>query len=138
MKIALSTLLFSIILLYSCIKTHSEEDCTTSFYGEIPIASSQSPDSVKLGDTIVSRVKCELRMISGNFAFKGFTIQASPSLDFDIKATAQFINWNKCVALQVISGFDTTLNIPTTVKGKYILTFHDYGDVRHQDTIQVY
>jgi len=122
-----------LIFLVGCKK----ETVATSTLANLVFTSVNTPVIANQGKDITSKVKFYAPDLC--YHFSGFQIKEVAPLQFEISARATYPNSlaGDIVCLQVVTYFDTTVNIPTTVKGKYILRYYNSNLLFKADTVAV-
>ncbi len=129
------------LILFSCVMTliscNKNDDVIQSFTGNLPIVFTISPTTAIAGQNIISNFRCELSSLNGSVTFQGFDIKEVATRQFNINAKAFYKDWNSQIGMPVMWTLDTTLNIKTTIAGKYILNFYNSDKLFKSDTVQV-
>ncbi len=131
--LSFSILLFTLTF-YSCTK---KEDIVKTFYGNLPIVSTNTPTTALVGQNIISNVRCELSSIGGSVIFQGFDVKETAPRQFNLTAKALYKDWNTQISMPVIWTLDTTSNINALTTGRYILNFYNSTQLVKSDTVQV-
>lgn len=134
MKRCTIIILICTLAIASCTK---KQDIVQSFSGNLEIISTNTPQTVAVGQNIISNVRCQLGSLSGSVIFQGFDIKEVSSKEFNINAKAFFKDWNTQITSPVIWTLDTTASIQTISTGKYILNFYNSKQLFKTDTVQV-
>ena len=118
----------------SCKKPDVQPKSKTDY---IPIISSISPITVKLGNPIISKVKCGFYEHSANITFLNFDVKEIRPKQFEIRAKAFYDNILYGISIPVVSTFDTTMVLQTSSSGQFILKFYSFNQLVQADTVTV-
>ena len=119
-------------LLASCKKETAETTISTNLI----FTSVTTPPTALQGKDIVSTVRFYAPDLC--YSFNGIQIKPNADKHFDISIKATIPNSASGIACaQVLTYFDTTINVATTTKGKYILRFYNNDILFKADTVQV-
>ena len=105
--------------------------------GYMPIRAAATSAQATLAQGISARVNIGFDSYSGVVKFTGFEAAAGTGRQYDIRAKALFQKPLSGITLPVSSGMDTTLNIPVSVTGQYILHFYGATQLVESDTVIV-
>lgn len=133
MRLFTSFIIFGLTIC-SCNK---KNDVISTFTGNLPIVSTNSPTVVNAGQNINSNVRCQLSSLSGSVYFQSFDITEVSTRQFHITAKALYKDWNMEIGMPVMWILDTIVAIKTTLSGKYILNFYNSALLFKSDTVQV-
>ncbi len=118
----------------SCRKSGIEQN---TVFVDLWFVSVNTSKNVSAGQDIISQVTC-----SGSdlcYRFSHFEIKEPYPREFYITAKATYPNPKKgdIVCLQTIYNKDTSVSIPASAAGKYVLHFLNDDEVIKTDTVQV-
>ncbi|RYZ23751.1 MAG: hypothetical protein EOO16_03610 [Chitinophagaceae bacterium] len=124
-------LLGGLLLFASCKKS---EETNTREATHFTITDTQTPATRTQGQPIVSRVLST--GANSCYQFEKMDVQSTATREYAIRSLGTVLRGNVACA-QALVQIDTTVSIPTTTAGQYILRFYNGTTQFKADTVQV-
>ena len=134
LKTRVRTLIFLFLVGAIWVACDKEKQDNDSRLIPLTITATDSPESISKGETIVSNIRCSGTDLC--YKFEKFEITGKASRVFEVRAKATYPQ-QPVACPQAIYNIDTTLAIPTTSSGQYVIRFYNENDLFKTDTVIV-